>query len=139
MKLKILLCLNLIGSISCVFNLISEKGKILLCSSKILLKFKLLKVASTLKTTSESSTGMLDNNQFNYTILTPSNSSKNPLPLQIKIGGYCFGKNLDIIISQVEGNSSLVKSQVWQRTQSQAGISAPPTANTVIFLINFFY
>ena len=96
-------------------------------------------MADTLQLSAAGATGMLDKSQFNFTVLTPSNSSKNPLPLQIKIGGYCFGKNLDIIISQVEGNSSLVKSQVWQRTQSQAGISAPPTANTVIFLINFFY
>lgn len=74
---------------------------------------------------------MLDQYQFNFTVLTPSKSKKNPLPLQIKIGGYCFGKNLDIIISQVRGYGSLIKTKIWHGGNK---LTQPATANTVIYL-----
>jgi hypothetical protein len=71
---------------------------------------------------------LLDKSAFNFTVLTPSNSSKNPLPLQIKIGGNCFGKNLNIILTQVV-NSSFIQSQVW--TNNGKNISQLPSAQTV--------
>ena len=92
-------------------------------------------MADTLQLSAAGATGMLDKSQFNFTVLTPSNSSKNPLPLQIKIGGYCFGQNLNIILSQVTGNSSLVKSQVWQGGKT---LNQPATANTVVSWIYFY-
>ena len=74
---------------------------------------------------------MLDKNDFNFSVITPSNSSNNPLPLEIKIGGYCFGKNLNIILTQVV-KSSFIKSQVWTGGKN---ISQPPSAQTVFILI----
>jgi hypothetical protein len=93
------------------------------------LNFKFEKVADILKASIGTATGILDQNGFNFTVLTPSNSSKNPLPISIQIGGYCFGKNLDIIISQVDGNNSFIKSKIWQQGKK---LSNPPIANTVI-------
>lgn len=75
--------------------------------------------------------GLLDQNEFNFTVLAPSNSPKNPLPLQIKIGGHCFGRNLNIILNQVKGNAGLVKTQVWQ-TKGQ-NVTQPPTNKTVSY------
>jgi hypothetical protein len=67
-----------------------------------------------------------------------SNSSTNPLPLKIKIGGYCFGKKLDITLSQVTGNMSLVKSKVY--TQNSPNATESSTFNLVILLNkNFIY
>ena len=75
--------------------------------------------------------GLLSQNEFNFTVLTPSpNSDLNPLPLQIKLGGYCFGRNLNVILSRVKGNSSLIKSQVWKAVYED--VSQPSTFKTVI-------
>jgi hypothetical protein len=84
--------------------------------------------------TSTGVVGLLDQNGFNFTSLVPSNSSTNPLPLKIKIGGYLFGNNLDIIISQVTGLRSKVKSNVWEAAQN---ISESSTSNLVSFIPKF--
>ena len=57
--------------------------------------------------------GLLDNDEFNFTAIELSNSSKNPLPLKIKIGGHCFGTNLNIILNRVTDFRSKIKTQVW--------------------------
>ncbi len=82
-------------------------------------------------TTSAGVVGLLDQNGFNFTSLVPSSSSTNPLPLKIRIGGYLFGTNLDIIISQVTGVRSNVKSNVWEATQN---ISESSTSKLVSFI-----
>ena len=88
-----------------------------------------LKDASQIKKSNEISFGILNQNQFNFSVLTPSNSSNNPLPFQILIRGQCFGQNLNIVITQKSGNSSFIKSQVWIR--SEKNISRPDSAKIV--------
>jgi hypothetical protein len=78
--------------------------------------------------TSAGVVGLLDQTGFNFTSLDSSNSSTNPLPLKIKIGGYLFGNNLDITISQVTELRSKVKSNVWEASQN---ISESSTSNLV--------
>lgn len=93
-----------------------------------------LKVARLLKNDSANlNVGLLDHDQFNFTVLTSSNSSKNPLPKQIKVGGHCFGKNLDIILTQIEGNSSYIKSEVWKIDGET--LDHPPSNKIVAYFI----
>lgn len=80
--------------------------------------------------------GLLDQNAFNFTTLVPSNSSTNPLPLQIKIGGRCFGTNLNIILYQVQGNIALVKSKVFSQTGKNLNLTKPSTTNPVFILFD---
>ena len=83
-------------------------------------------------TSATGNVGLLDEYAFNFTVITPSNSAKNPLPLQIKLSGHCFGRNLNkIILSQVKGNTSLIKTQIWQLFG--VNITQPSSAKTVIF------
>jgi hypothetical protein len=84
------------------------------------------------------SVGLLDQNGFNFTTLVPSNSSTNPLPLKIKIGGFCFGKNLDITLSQVTGNISLVKSKVFTQTSNNGDIVQSLT-NVLVIIKKYFF
>ena len=81
--------------------------------------------------------GILDHSQFNFTILAPSNSRINPLPSQILIGGYCFGENLDIVLTQIEGNSLYIKSRVWQINGENLD-QAPSNKIVSLLLILFF-
>ena len=85
--------------------------------------------------------GLLDNNGFNFTTLIPTNSSTNPLPLAIKIGGYCFGTNLDITLYQVTGNISLVKSKVFTITGKNVtqNLTQSPTTNLVIIILYWLF
>ncbi len=78
--------------------------------------------------------GILDQNGFNFTVLTPSNSPKDPLPLKIKVGGNLFGQNLDIILNKITGNISLVRSQAW--ILSGANITQPPSYRTVFIFFS---
>ena len=57
--------------------------------------------------------GLLNNDEFNFTAIELSNSLINPLPLKIKIGGHCFGTNLDITLNRVTDFRSQVKTQIW--------------------------
>ena len=79
--------------------------------------------------------GLLNHNEFNFTVLSPSNSSKNPLPLEIKLGGYCFGRNLNIILTQTNGINSLIKSQIWQADRNINNLTQPPSFQTVTIKI----
>lgn len=89
-------------------------------------------VAALLKTKS-GYVGLLDRYGFNFTVLTPSNSSRNPLPLQIKLGGYLMGRNLNaIVLSQITGNSSFIKSQAWNAAGDK--IKKESSAQTVRIL-----
>ncbi len=49
--------------------------------------------------------------------------------MQFKIGGYCFGQNLNIIIIRDE-SSSLILSQVWQGLNGNSYIQ-PESAQIV--------
>jgi hypothetical protein len=62
------------------------------------------------------SIGLLNETEFNFTSLIPSNSSTNPLPQSILVQGHIFGKNLNFQISQIEGGSSLVSAKVYHKT-----------------------
>ena len=73
---------------------------------------------------------MLDQNGFNFTTLVGSNSTTNPLPEQILIGGRCFGSNLNIILYQVTDVRSKVKNKVWLGDNS-GGFSGANTSRTV--------
>ncbi len=90
-------------------------------------------VAQKLKTQT-GNVGILDQNGFNFTVLKSSKSSKDPLPLSIKVAGYCFGQNLNIILNKITGNISLVRSQAWNA--SGANITQPPSYRTVFI---FFF
>ena len=87
-----------------------------------------------LMSNSTGSVGILDKNGFNFTTLIPTNSSTNPLPLAIKIGGYCFGTNIDKTLYQVTGNISLVKSKVFTITGKNLNVTQSPTNNLVIII-----
>ena len=63
--------------------------------------------------------------------MIPSNSSTNPLPLSIKIGGYCFGKNLDITLTKKTGSINLVKSKVYTQENGTLNVTISPTNNLV--------
>ena len=90
-------------------------------------------MATLIKHTGNGNVGLLDQNEFNFTVLTSSNSSKNPLPLQIKLSGHCFGKNLNIILNQVTDIRSLIKSKVWQ--VAGLNITQPNLTRIVTILI----
>ena len=83
---------------------------------------------------STGSVGVLDSNGFNFTTLIPSDSSTKPLPLAIKIEGYCFGTNIDKTLYQVTGNISLVKSKVFTITGKNLNVTQSPTNNLVIII-----
>jgi hypothetical protein len=59
---------------------------------------------------------LLDETDFNFTSLIPSNSSTNPLPKAILIQGHIFGKNLNFQLFQIVGGSSLVSEKVYKNT-----------------------
>ena len=82
---------------------------------------------------------MLNQTEFNFTTLIPSNSSTNPLPRAILVQGHIFGKNLNFQLNQIVSNASLVKAQVYQKTSvavkqrnnSTSTINTIPTQNLV--------
>ena len=118
-QLTILIYLNLISSINCVYTLLNSYGKFFSQVFFYFISFYKLSPyldAKVIENTTASGTGVvgiLDQNGFNFTTLIKSNSSTNPLPLAIKIGGYCFGTNIDKTLYRVTGVRSNVKSTVW--------------------------
>jgi hypothetical protein len=62
------------------------------------------------------SIGLLNETEFNFTTLIPSNSTTNPLPQAILVQGHIFGKNLNFQLTQIVGGSSLILAKVYKST-----------------------
>ena len=137
MKFKILLCLNLIGSISCIFNILSTIRESKIITRILFLKLLLFILEVTSLMNSTGVVGLLDQIEFNFTTLVPSNSTTNPFPQQILIRGRCFNTNLNIVLYQVSDLVSKVKSQVWIGSGLCGDLSGASTSRTVRCLILF--
>ena len=122
-KLKIILCL--ISSISCIYNIVPSDGKYeclsrLYLTNQLKLRFMFIYIDAASIDSTKGVVGLLNNDEFNFTALVLSNSSTNPLPLKIKIGGHCFGTNLNIILNRVTDFRSQVKTQIWTENLTPA-------------------